>query len=127
MNLDLSAVTTNAIIIVPIVIALVQAIKLTGWIPDHFSPLLAIAVGIIIGFLGDHNNDDLTLTILSGAIYGLIASGLYSGVKTTMLAHQQMEQEKQDKKNKTAQRQQQQQSSTTETHEIYVEEKRNKS
>jgi hypothetical protein len=100
MNFDLSVITTNAIVIVPIVIALVQAIKLTGFIPDHFSPLLAIGVGIVIGFLGDHNNDDLTFTILSGAIYGLIASGLYSGLKTTIQAHQQM---KERKKNNTYQ------------------------
>ena len=97
MNLDLSAITTNAIVIVPIVIAIVQAIKLTGWIPDHFSPLLSIAIGIIIGFLSDHNNDDLTVTILSGAIYGLIASGLYSGVKTTMEAHARMKAQKKNK------------------------------
>ena len=100
MNLDLTAITTNAIVLVPIVIAIVQAIKLTGWIPDHFAPLLSIAVGVVIGFLGDHDNSDLTLTILSGAVYGLMASGLYSGVKTTMIAHQQMKEQKQNKRNK---------------------------
>jgi hypothetical protein len=125
MNLDLSVITTNAIVIVPIVIAIVQAIKLTGWIPDHFSPLLAIAIGVIIGFLGDHHNNDLSLTILSGAVYGLMASGLYSGVKVTMEAHQQMkEQKKQQQKNK--QPQQQQQDTVTETHEVYKQEKYNK-
>jgi hypothetical protein len=101
MNFDLSVITTNAIVIVPIVIALVQAVKLTGFIPDHFSPLLAIGIGIIIGFLGDHDNSDLTLTILSGAVYGLMASGLYSGIKVTMQAHSRMKQEKEAKKNKT--------------------------
>ena len=112
MNLDLSVITTNAIVIVPIVIAIVQAIKLTGWIPDHFSPLLAIGVGVIIGFLGDHDNHDLTLTILSGAVYGLMASGLYSGVKTTMVAHQQM---KEQRKQKSGQKSGQQQSQHSET------------
>jgi uncharacterized membrane protein (DUF441 family) len=90
MNFDLSVITTNAIVIVPIVIALVQAVKLTGFVPDHFSPILAIVIGIIIGWLGDHDNPDLTVTLLSGAVYGLMASGLYSGVKTTMVAHQRM-------------------------------------
>jgi uncharacterized protein YoaH (UPF0181 family) len=100
MNLDLTAITSNAIVLVPIVIAIVQAIKLTGWIPDHFAPLLSILVGVIIGFLGDHHNNDLTLTILSGAVYGLMASGLYSGVKTTMIAHEQMKEQKQNKNKK---------------------------
>lgn len=101
MNFDLSQITTNAIVVVPIVLALVQAIKLTGFIPDHFAPLLAIAVGIIVAFLGDHNNPDLTSIILSGAIYGLISSGLYSGVKTTMVAHSRMKAEKQQNKQQT--------------------------
>jgi hypothetical protein len=125
MNLDLSVITTNAIVIVPIVIALVQAIKLTGWIPDHFSPLLSIGIGIIIGFLGDHDNSDLTLTVLSGAVYGLMASGLYSGVKVTMLAHQQMKEQRKQKKSQQG-GQPQQQAVRTETHEYYMQEKKDK-
>jgi hypothetical protein len=100
MNFDLSIITANAIVIVPIVIAIVQAIKLTGFVPDHFSPLLAIGIGVLIGWLGDHDNPDLTVTILSGAIYGLMASGLYSGVKTTIQAHSRMKQQKEQQKNK---------------------------
>lgn len=98
MNFDLSVITSNAIVIVPIVIALVQAVKLTGWVKDHYSPLLAIGIGIIIGFLGDHENPDMTATILSGAVYGLMASGLYSGIRTTMVAHARMKEEKQRNK-----------------------------
>jgi hypothetical protein len=94
MNFDITQITTNAIVIVPIVIALTQAIKLTGFIPDHFSPLLAIAIGIVIGFLDGHENPDMTANILSGAIYGLMSSGLYSGVKTTMIAHSRMKERK---------------------------------
>lgn len=97
MNFDLSVITANAIVIVPIVIALVQAIKLTGFVPDHFAPLLSIGVGIIIGFLGDHDNPDLTATLLSGAIYGLMASGLYSGILTTVKAHMRQKQKQQEK------------------------------
>jgi hypothetical protein len=86
MNIDISEITSNAIIAVPIVIALVQAIKLTGFIPDHFAPLLSIAVGILVGWLAHYNSPDFASILLTGAIYGLIASGLYSGVKETMLA-----------------------------------------
>ncbi len=99
MNFDITQITTNAIVIVPIVIALTQAIKLTGFIPDHFSPLLAIAIGIVIGFLDGHENPDMTANILSGAIYGLMASGLYSGVKTTMFAHSRMKEKRANNRN----------------------------
>jgi hypothetical protein len=103
MNLDLTAISTNALIAVPICIAIVQAIKLTGWLPDHFSPLASIGVGIIVGWLGgDHTS--LNHSILVGAIYGLMGSGLYSGVKVTMQAHQQMQQEQQKKKEQREQK-----------------------
>jgi hypothetical protein len=110
MNLDLSHITSNAIIAVPIIIAIIQAIKLTGKLPDHYAPIASIIVGILIGWLGDHSNPDLTSTILTGAIYGLMSSGLYSGVKTTMLAHQEM-QEKQKQKQQEKEQQKQKQES----------------
>jgi uncharacterized ion transporter superfamily protein YfcC len=101
MNFDLQLLTENSIVIVPIVLALVEAVKLTGWVKDHFAPLVSIAMGIIVGFLVNHNQLDLTATFLSGAIYGLMASGLYSGVKTTMVAHARLKVErKAEKQNK---------------------------
>lgn len=93
MNFDLNTITVNAIVIVPIIIALVQAFKMMPWVKDYYSPLLSIGIGIIIGFLSDHNGT-IGATILSGAVYGLMASGLYSGVKTTMVARSRMKQEK---------------------------------
>lgn len=86
MNFDLSLINTTSLVVVPIIIAAVQAIKLTGYVKDHFAPLLSILVGIIIGFLANHNSADLTAVLLNGAVYGLMASGLYSGVTTTMKA-----------------------------------------
>jgi hypothetical protein len=98
MNIDISEITTNAVIAVPIVIAIVQAIKLTGFVQDHFAPLVSIAVGMLIGWIGHNDSPDLSNTLLTGAIYGLIASGLYSGVKTTMLArNRQKSQEAKEK------------------------------
>jgi F0F1-type ATP synthase assembly protein I len=90
MNFDINVISANAIVIVPIIIAIVQAIKMMPWVKDHYSPLISIVVGMLIGFLADHGNDDLGSTMLSGVVYGLIASGLYSGVKTTMVAHLKM-------------------------------------
>lgn len=99
MNFDLSVITTNAIVIVPIIIAVVQAIKLTGKIPDHFSPLLAILIGVLIGWISDHDTLDLSTTLLSGVVYGLMASGLYSGIQTTMRARQRQKEKKEHKQN----------------------------
>jgi uncharacterized membrane protein (DUF441 family) len=99
MNLDLGAITTNAIVVVPIVLALTQAIKLTGFIPDHFAPLVAIGVGIIVAWLGNGNDVPFSTTLLSGSIFGLISSGLYSGVKTTMQARNRQKVEEQNKAN----------------------------
>jgi len=88
-NLDLTTVNASALVVVPIIIALVQAIKLTGFINDKYSPLISLGIGIIISFLANHDTGDMSLTILSGVMYGLMASGLYSGVKTTMQAQAQ--------------------------------------
>ena len=99
MNFDINVITTNAIVIVPIIVAIVEAIKLTGWVKDHFAPLVSIGIGIIIAFLSGHNSPDLTATILSGAVYGLMASGLYSGIRTTMVARAQKKQQQKNKQN----------------------------
>jgi uncharacterized membrane protein (DUF441 family) len=96
MNVDLNVITTNAVVIVPIIIALVQAIKMMPWVKDYYSPLLSIAIGVIISFLSHHDANDLSATVLSGAIYGLIASGLYSGVRTTMKARTRMKQQQEN-------------------------------
>jgi uncharacterized membrane protein len=97
MNFDISVVTANAIVIVPIIVALVQAIKMMPWVKDYYSPLISIGLGVIVGFLSDHTNGDLSATLLSGAVYGLMASGLYSSVKTTMLAHTRVKQQQEQK------------------------------
>lgn len=99
MNFDLDIIMTNALVIVPIVIAITQAIKLTGFVRDHFAPLVSIGVGILIGWIGHHENPDLSTILLGGTIYGLIASGLYSGVKTTMIARSRQKAEEAKKRN----------------------------
>ena len=85
MNFDMDLVTSNAIVAVPIVIAIVEAIKLTGWVRDYYVPFLSIAVGMIISFLSN-NSPDWSANLLSGVVFGLMASGLFSGIKTTMFA-----------------------------------------
>lgn len=83
MNFDFFEGTlTSAVAIVPIIVALVQVAKMVG-LPNKFAPLVAIGVGIFISFLFGHESGDMSQTILSGVIYGLSSSGLYSGIKTT--------------------------------------------
>lgn len=96
MNFDVSVITTNAIVIVPIVIAICQAVKLTGWVKDHYVPFLSIGVGMVIAFLSNHSSD-ISANLLSGVIFGLMASGLYSNVKTTMIAHSRQRAERNEK------------------------------
>ncbi len=88
MNLDFFEGTlTSAVAIVPIIVALVQVGKMVG-LPSRFAPLVAIGTGIFISFLFGHESGDMSQTILSGVVYGLSASGLYSGIRTTANATQ---------------------------------------
>lgn len=73
---------TGAVAVVPIILAIVQALKMVG-LPNKYSPIASIALGVVVGFIFRHEAADLSQTILAGVTYGLSASGLYSGVKTT--------------------------------------------
>ena len=76
---------SNSFWIIPLVVAVVQAIKMMG-VATKFAPIISIGVGIGFAFL--LNNDFTTpQMILSGVIYGLSASGLYSGVTFTQKVH----------------------------------------
>lgn len=85
----ITTVPLGAIAVIPIIIALTQAFKMTGWIKDKYAPLVSISLGVIIGFIANHNSADLSNTILTGVVYGLSSSGLYSGVKTTANANKE--------------------------------------
>ena len=73
---------TGAVAVVPIILAIVQALKMVG-MPNKYSPIASIGLGIVVGFIFRHDTADLSQTILAGVTYGLSASGLYSGVKST--------------------------------------------
>lgn len=65
------------ILSVPVVLALVSAVKSAG-MPSKFAPILSIVLGIIAGFL------TVGLSVsggVEGLMVGLGASGLYSGTK----------------------------------------------
>jgi L-cystine uptake protein TcyP (sodium:dicarboxylate symporter family) len=71
----------NESIIVPIIMSIVELSKGLG-IPRKFSALLSVIIGIVIGIFYLHPMD-IKLGIFEGIIYGLTASGLYSGTKNT--------------------------------------------
>lgn len=69
-----------ATVIVPIVLGVVELIKKTvsETLSKNFIPLIALAVGIFIGFAGQPFTDlDLVMRLWSGFLAGLSATGLY--------------------------------------------------
>ena len=88
MNLDLDiiqAMTIGAAAVVPIIVAICQVFKF--WVPEKYNPFLSLVVGIFITFLLAHDRTtDIGGLILTGILFGLAASGLYSGVKASATA-----------------------------------------
>jgi len=64
--------------IVPVIIGLVQLCKMAGLKPKY-APFIAVLLGIIFAFV--YFQIDFKDRILYGLIFGLSASGLYSGSK----------------------------------------------
>lgn len=91
--------TLGAAATVPIIVAIVQACKLTGWVKDKYAPFLSMFVGMGVTMLLTHDfMSDLSGTILTGILFGLASSGLYSGIKTTAQAIKIQESERLMKK-----------------------------
>jgi ethanolamine transporter EutH len=83
MELDLTAV--NAAALVPVIVALVQLFKMLTKNERvlKFAPLVSLAAGLILSFVVNNDKMDIDQMIMSGLLYGLGASGLYSGTKST--------------------------------------------
>jgi hypothetical protein len=102
LNLDaLQAMTMSAAAVVPIIVALTQVFKMFEWVQDKYTPFISLILGVIVTFLlADGWREDLGATILTGLLFGLAASGLYSGVKASAHAIKASKKEKkQDKGN----------------------------
>lgn len=63
---------------IPIVAGLVEIIKTAG-LPSRYAPIVSLLVGIGVSYLFGWS--EWQWGILNGVVYGLSASGLYSGVK----------------------------------------------
>lgn len=96
----IQGITIGAAATVPIVVAIVQIFKMTGWLQDKYAPFVAIGAGIIISFLMAHETNDWSANILSGILFGLAASGLYSGIKSSAHAIQMDRMNEQREKDK---------------------------
>jgi uncharacterized PurR-regulated membrane protein YhhQ (DUF165 family) len=70
---------TNFLILVPITIGLVEVVKRAG-LSTRYAPMFAIVVASAMAFFLGGTYD----AIAQGIIAGLTASGLFSGVKTSM-------------------------------------------
>lgn len=76
-------------VVVPVIMSIVELAKGLG-MPKKFSAITAVAIGILAGiFFMEHS--DIKMGIFKGVVYGLTASGLYSGTKNT---YQQMKPKK---------------------------------
>jgi hypothetical protein len=73
-------ITTQFLILVPVILGVVQAIKIAG-VASKWSALVAIALGA--GFALALNGFEMN-SLLQGIAAGLSAAGLYSGTKATL-------------------------------------------
>ena len=84
----ISSITLGAAATVPIIVALTQIVKMTGWLQAKYAPFVSIGFGILIAFLLAHETRDWSANILAGILFGLAASGLYSGIRSSAQAIQ---------------------------------------
>ena len=64
--------------LVPVVLALSEAVKRTGLIPSQYTPLVSVVVGMLaVMYFQGYSPEN----ILAGILLGLSASGLYSGAR----------------------------------------------
>ncbi len=80
--MDITLITPYSLALVPVIVGLVQAIKMANYFADRYFPLISIGLGIGLSFI--FPSISIGFTILVGIVIGLMASGLYSGVKTTV-------------------------------------------
>ncbi|MFP3356834.1 holin [Planococcus sp. SIMBA_143] len=78
----MTAVLFFASILVPIITALVEVIKKATNIPVNFVSVLALIVGLIIGFVAEPFTDlDYVNRLWAGGLAGLASVGLFEVVK----------------------------------------------
>lgn len=75
---NMQAVLSFATILVPLVISLVELLKITINMPKRIVPLLSFLIGIGIGFISTPFTElELVLRLWAGGLAGLSATGLF--------------------------------------------------
>lgn len=70
-----------ATLISPIILALVELVKNTVKMPKNYVPLVAVIVGLLVGFAAQPFTElDLVLRLWAGGLAGLSATGLFEFV-----------------------------------------------
>ncbi|MGE8203663.1 hypothetical protein ACQKP0_03800 [Heyndrickxia sp. NPDC080065] len=64
--------------IIPLIMGIVELFKRAG-LPNKYSPFVAVILGLLFGFF--YIADNVKEGIIVGLMFGLSASGLYSGSK----------------------------------------------
>lgn len=72
----------NEAIIIPVITAIIEILKGLG-LPKKFGAAASLILGILIGIFY-LNHPQIKVRIFQGIIYGLSASGLYSGTKNAI-------------------------------------------
>ena len=77
MNMPTEMITF-ATILAPIVAAIIQGVKNAAPISKNYVPLIAVVVGLILGFVAAPLTDiDVQLRLWGGGLAGLASTGLY--------------------------------------------------
>jgi hypothetical protein len=71
-------ITQEVLALVPLTVGFVQVVKTAG-LSDKYAPLVSMIVGVGFSLFV---MDTLASVVLGGIAVGLMASGLYSGVRT---------------------------------------------
>jgi hypothetical protein len=79
--MDFSLLNENSFWAVPLVVAITEVFKMSGF-NTKFAPMISLVMGLAMSFLVNMDSG-ISQIIISGIVYGLSASGLYSSVKTT--------------------------------------------
>jgi hypothetical protein len=76
-------ISTQFLVLVPVVLGVVQVAKISG-LDSRYSPALSLVLGVLGTYLVGHLG--ASQDIIQGLVVGLTASGLFSGAKTTISA-----------------------------------------
>lgn len=69
-------------IIAPIILALVELVKVTVKFPKNYIPLVALIIGLGVGYAAQPFTElDMVLRLWAGGLAGLSATGLFELVK----------------------------------------------